>query len=104
MRNLLSRFWDDDCGALISSEWVIVATILVLGMVVGLKAVELAVNDELSEYASAISAISQSYRYCGTSGACAWTHGSRFSDTAETFTVICFNSFDGTALTTFNCP
>jgi hypothetical protein len=74
------RLWNDDCGALIATEWVFVATILVIGLVVGLKAVQSAVVNELEEVASAIGAISQSYSYGGTSGCCASTNGSAFSD------------------------
>ena len=55
-------------------------TILVIGLVVGLKAVQSAVVNELEEVASAIGAISQSYSYGGTSGCCAFTNGSQFTD------------------------
>jgi Flp pilus assembly pilin Flp len=74
------KLWNDDQGALIATEWVFVATILVIGLVVGLKAVQSAVVNELEEVASAIGAISQSYSYGGTSGCCAFTNGSSFRD------------------------
>ena len=34
MRRFLQRLWADDCGALIATEWVFVATILVLGTLI----------------------------------------------------------------------
>jgi hypothetical protein len=74
------KLWNDDQGALIATEWVFVATILVIGLVVGLKAVQQAVLNELEEVAGAIGAISQSYSYGGTSGCCSSTNGSSFTD------------------------
>ncbi len=103
MRKLLVRLWNDDQGFIVSTELVLVATILVIGLVVGLKAVNLAVNDELSEVASAIGSISQTYAYCGTTGSCAFTRGSQFQDTSETFAVACLASFDTTTLANFTC-
>jgi Flp pilus assembly pilin Flp len=96
MRTLI-RLWKDDQGALIATEWVFVATILVIGLVVGLKAVQQAVLNELEEVAAAIGSISQSYSYGGTSGCCSSTNGSRFTDNGpNTYPVdSCTDSFDG---------
>jgi Flp pilus assembly pilin Flp len=80
MRGLLLKLWNDDQGALIATEWVFVATILVIGLVVGLKAVQQAVVNELEEVASAIGALNQSYSFGGTSGCCGSTAGSTFTD------------------------
>jgi hypothetical protein len=60
MRNLMSKLWADDCGALIATEWVFVATILVLGSITGLVAVRQAVLSELTEFANAVLALNQS--------------------------------------------
>lgn len=94
MRNLMSKLWNDDGGAIIAAEFVLVATILVLGLVVGLKAVNLAINNELAEVASAFGHVSQTYRYCGTTGKCASTNGSSYSDELNDFTVSCLSQFD----------
>jgi hypothetical protein len=101
---MLRKLWNDDRGAVFATEIVLVATILVIGIVAGLKAISLAVNDELSELAGGVGSISQSYNYCGVIGACAVTRGSAFSDTAETFSVSCFASFDAAAPAAFTCP
>jgi Flp pilus assembly pilin Flp len=97
MRKLMLRLWSDDQGALIATEWVFVATILVIGLIVGLKAVQSAVLNELEEVAGAIGAISQSYSYGGTSGCCASTNGSSFTDDGpNTYPVsTCTESQDG---------
>jgi len=77
MRKLLAKCWRDDTGALISMEFLFVATILVIGVVVGLTAVRNAVNAELTELANAILALSQGYIISGQSGCAASTDGSQ---------------------------
>src|SRR5262245_905232 len=95
MRNLMSKLWNDDVGAIIAGEFVLVATILVLGLVVGFKAVNSALNDELGETADAFGAISQSYRYCGASSGCARWNGAEYRDeVTKTGVVPCSPEFD----------
>src|SRR4051794_10565069 len=84
MSNLLQKLWKDDCGALISMEFLFVATILVIGVIVGLANVRDAVNTELSELANAILALSQGYVLSGQSGCGAQTDGSSAVDTPST--------------------
>src|SRR5689334_13400955 len=81
MRKLLNKLWKDDCGALIAMEFLFVATILVIGIIVGLVAVRDAVNVELSELANAILALSEGYSFAGQSGCCAIVDGSQAIDT-----------------------
>ena len=83
MTRLLRRLWQDDGGALIATEWVFVATILVLSLVVGLKAVESAVEGELIDFANAVSSLNQSYSFGGSSGCCASAAGSAFTETTR---------------------
>jgi len=103
MRHLMLRLWSDDEGALLATEWVFVVTILVIGLVVGLKSVQSAVLNELEEVAGAIGALSQTYSYAGTSGCCgSFTNGSSYSDEVDTFNVrACIGGTDGTGE---NCP
>ena len=54
-----------------------VATILVLGSIVGLSNLRGALNAELSELANAYLALSQGYAFSGISGCCASTDGSQ---------------------------
>ena len=83
MFNLIRKLWNDDCGALIATEWVFVATILIIGLVVGLKAVESAVEGELIDFANAVSSLNQSFSFGGSSGCCASVAGSAFSNTTR---------------------
>ncbi|MFT3878070.1 MAG: hypothetical protein QM703_00240 [Gemmatales bacterium] len=88
MRNFMLKLWNDDRGALIATEWVFVSTIMVIGVVAGLKSVQQAVVTELEDMANAIGSLSQSYTFSGTSGCAASTGGSRFSDTVNRVNVI----------------
>jgi len=64
---MLRNFWNDDCGFIVSAELVLVATILVIGMIVGLSQVQHAVVQELADVACAIGSLNQSYGYTGFS-------------------------------------
>lgn len=83
MKNLLSRFWQDDAGFVISSELVLVATILVIGLIAGLTSVRDQVTQELGDVAGAISQVNQSYAYEGVTGHSAAVHGSIFADNVD---------------------
>jgi Flp pilus assembly pilin Flp len=78
MKHLMAKLWNDDCGALIAMEFLFVATILVIGIIVGLTAVRSAINIQLSNLADAILALNMSYAFSGQSGCCAETEGSQF--------------------------
>jgi Flp pilus assembly pilin Flp len=54
MRSLLARLWSDDRGALLSIEFLLVSTILVLGLVVGLATLRDALATEFTEMANAV--------------------------------------------------
>ena len=80
---MFQRLWKDEAGAVISAEIVLVATILVIGMVVGLKSVRDSVVTELADIAQAIANIDQSYSYSGILGHATQTTGSFYFDQAD---------------------
>jgi Flp pilus assembly pilin Flp len=80
---VLHRFWADEAGFVISAELVLVATILVIGMVVGLATVRDAVVQELADVAGAIASVNQSYAYGEVSGHRSATAGSEFQDNTD---------------------
>jgi hypothetical protein len=86
MSKLLRKMWSDDRGALIATEFLFVATILVLGIIVGLVAVRNAVVTELSEFANAVLALSQGFTISGLTGCCSEVQGSATIDTPSTVT------------------
>jgi hypothetical protein len=63
---VLHRLWADEAGFVISTELVLVATILVIGLVVGLTELRNQVVQEVADLAQAIGNINQSYEYAGT--------------------------------------
>ena len=80
MKNLLKRFLRDDAGFVISSELVLVATILVIGMIAGLNTVKDSVVQELGDLSASIGSVSQSYTYNGITGHSSATAGSAYVD------------------------
>jgi len=79
----LAKFWSDENGFIVSSELVLIATMLVLGLIVGLSAVRQAISQELADLAVAISRVSQDYSYSGITGHSASVAGSIFTDNAD---------------------
>jgi hypothetical protein len=70
MRQLLIRFGRDECGALLATDWVFTATILVLGFTVGLATVRQTVHHELDTLACSLGALSQPNDSAGPGGHC----------------------------------
>jgi Flp pilus assembly pilin Flp len=60
MNRLISRLWHEDDGVL-SFEWVLLLTLLVIGVIGGLVASRDAIIDELGDLAQAAQGIDQSY-------------------------------------------
>ncbi len=60
MKRLLHRVWLEDEGVL-SFEWVLLVTLLTIGIVGGIASVRDAIIDELGDVAQAMLALDQSY-------------------------------------------
>lgn len=76
--------WSDEGGFVVSAELVLVATILVIGMIVGLVIIRNQVVQELVDVSQAIGNLSQTYAF----GAiyklnCALTDGASYCDVAD---------------------
>ena len=54
MKNLLRKLWNDQAGMIVSSEIILVGTILVLGSIAGLTSLHYALNAELNDAANAV--------------------------------------------------
>jgi hypothetical protein len=87
MKTILKKLWVDDGGALIAVEWLFVATILVIGAIVGIVAVRNAVNAELTGMANAIGALNQCYSFSGEQNCSASTCGSQVSSSSGQITL-----------------
>ncbi len=87
MRTLLN----DEAGFIVSAELVLVATILVIGLIVGLSEVQHAVVQELNDVADAIGSLHQGYSFDGFRAektqnpgeAKSFTRGSSFTDLVD---------------------
>lgn len=85
---MLKAMWNDEAGFIVSAELVLVATILVIGLVVGLSEVQHAVVSELNDVGEAIGELNQGYSISGFSkrdNGCyhAVSYGSNFRDTQD---------------------
>ncbi len=88
---MLRTLLNDEAGFIVSAELVLVATILVIGLIVGLSEIQHAVVSELNDVADAIGQLNQSYCFTGFSkakqfgqgGDAAYTRGSIFNDVRD---------------------
>lgn len=83
MRTLWTQFAHDEAGFIVSAELVLIATIAVVGLVVGLTEVSTAVNTELDDVASAFGSLNQSYCYNGLRGCKGSVAGSCYGDRVD---------------------
>ncbi|WP_437230792.1 Flp family type IVb pilin [Planctomicrobium sp. SH661] len=67
MKNVLNALLNDEAGFIVSAELVLIATLLVIGLIVGLSEVQYAVAEELNDVADAIGSLNQSYYFSGFS-------------------------------------
>jgi Flp pilus assembly pilin Flp len=65
MKRSFSNLWKDDCGALLATEWVVMATIIVLGVIPGLIAIRQGTVSELVDFSNATMSLDQSYEFNG---------------------------------------
>jgi type II secretory pathway pseudopilin PulG len=77
---VLKRLWGDDRGFVVSTELVLLATVAVIGLLVGMAAVRDGVISELSDVAGAVQDVNQSYSYDGITGHNSATAGSTYVD------------------------
>lgn len=83
MTRLIAQLHQDEAGFIVSAELVLVATICVLGMLVGLAELALNINNELEDVGSAFQCMQQSYCVDGVNGHKGWSSGSHFNDSAD---------------------
>lgn len=83
MKQLIAQLHNDEAGFIVSAELVLVATICVIGMLVGLSELALNINNELEDVGSAFQSLQQSYCVSGMEGHKGWTDGSEFWDDCD---------------------
>lgn len=80
MYNLVNRLWSDDAGFVVSSELVLIATVLVIGLLVGMVTIRDQLVQELGDVADAIANVNQSYSFSAVTGHHSSTAGSDLDD------------------------
>lgn len=80
---VLHSLWNDEAGFIVSIELILIATIAVIGLIVGLTAVRDAVVSELSDVAGAIQDLNQCYSFNGVVGHSGETCGSNYIDATD---------------------
>ena len=83
MKSSFVRLWREQHGAIISAEIMLVASILVIGAIVGLKSVRDSVVTELADVAQGLANVNQSFSFSGASGHHAFSGGGAFNDNAD---------------------
>lgn len=86
MRNFSKMQKKKEGGFVLTSELVLIVTILVIGMTVGLVSMRDAITAEMHDVAEAIGALDQSYAFNGLENvqATAGIEGSAFNDATDT--------------------
>lgn len=64
---MFNKLLKDESGFIVSAELVLIATLLVIGLIVGLSEVQHAMVSELNDVADAIGEVNQSYYWSGFS-------------------------------------
>ena len=105
MKSMFNRFLRSEEGFILSTEAVLVGTIMVLGLIVGITEVRNAVVQELGDYAQAVSWLSQDYAYTSVTSSNITsnlnTAGATFSDSSDTQLA---QATDAQGITVSNAP
>ncbi|UUO08734.1 hypothetical protein M4951_10545 [Blastopirellula sp. J2-11] len=80
---IFTRLWRDEEGFIITIELMLIATILVIGILVGLVVIRDAVTAELSDVGGSINEMNQSYTISGIAGPSSAVSGSDFADNTD---------------------
>jgi hypothetical protein len=87
LNNAAKRLWGDESGFIVSTDLILISSILVIGLLVGLVSVRDQIVQELGDVAMAVGNLNQSYSLAGhsvTFGGFTFTvAGSSFEDTND---------------------
>ena len=87
---MFRQFLSDECGMVVSTEAVLIATVLILGMIVGLSSIQQAIVAELNDVGDGLGNTNQSFYSSGFSKGkldrseiAAYSRGSASLDTVD---------------------
>ncbi len=85
---MLAKLWNDDGGAVITAEWVLVATVLIIGVLTGFIVIRQVVIARALDLASQAQGGGLSYSFSGQANCEAATFGSAFLMSSDTSMVV----------------
>jgi Flp pilus assembly pilin Flp len=65
MQSLMQRLWDDDCGAIISVEWILIVAILIFGLIPGLVALRNSIDASMATIGNILMTIIPNFTFSG---------------------------------------
>jgi len=77
---MFSALWSDEAGFVVSSELILIATLVVIGLIAGLTTIRDQVIGELADVASAVSSVNHDYSFSGITSHSGSTAGTVFND------------------------
>jgi len=77
------RLWNEETGAIVSAEVMLVASILVVGVIAGLASLRDSVVTELADVAQAVANVNQSFSFSGVKGHHTFSGGGSFEDNVD---------------------
>ncbi len=92
---ILARLWRDDRGVVVSSELILITTVLVLGGLVGLSTFREQLVQGLGDASLAVGALNQSYSFGGATIGGFTVAGSAFGDVADDCDALACNGSQG---------
>lgn len=94
----MTKLWHDCGGGVLSTEMLLLTSLLVAGLASGLTEVRNAVSNEFADVANAVQNLNQSYLYSAPVSPSAATAGSDFIDrrdvTSSSYSCVVFESVD----------
>ena len=93
IRELFVKFWTDEAGAIIATEYLLLGSVVVVGGVSGMTNVRDAMNDEYKEYGNSVREIRQTYSApakkgsSGSAGGTTVINGAAPHDSQPVFTI-----------------
>lgn len=85
----MNNLWNDEAGFVVSTELALIATVLVIGMVVGLTTIRDQVVQELADLAGMFAMLQQSYSFSAITGHHSSNAGSYGVDLLDSCDISC---------------
>jgi hypothetical protein len=89
MFDTMRSLWQDDCGAVLTAEYLTLGSVVVLGGVSGLAAMSDSVNGEMREFGNSVRQMRQTYSARGTQSPAASRQASAAGDQGGQSAVCC---------------